>query len=282
MHKNLIKITDNQQLFMKNLNDFIGLKQGLITIIGFDKEEYSKANLKDVLATCQCSKCGSIFKHSLNSIRRPECLFLNYCPQCKNQYRIENIEKRLKGKQKGVLKFISFDHFEGIRAFVKCQCTRCGKEVIVRDDRFSKSYDPLSCTYCYPEYNSKKVKSRYEKIHGLSGIEYEQDKRIRYRLLSLKKGAYSRGFNFDLSDEEAKKLLSRECYYCGNNDYIGLDRIDSTKGYTLGNTVSCCKYCNLMKNNLQYDLFLTQINKIFKHRINNSTTIENTEKSGSE
>ena len=48
---------DNQQLFMKNLNDFINYTEGVITIIGFDSEEYNKSNLKDVIANCKCSRC---------------------------------------------------------------------------------------------------------------------------------------------------------------------------------------------------------------------------------
>lgn len=267
---------------MKNLNDFIGLTKGVVKIISFDKEEYNKVNLKTVQATCQCTKCGKVFKWPLYSIRNPEQFFMHNCPNCKELYRIEQIEEKLKGKKTGVLEFICFDHFEGSRAFVKCKCTRCGNETIVRSDRFDKNYSPQSCTNCYPDLNSKQVKQRYENFYGLHGEEYEKDKQIRYRLQSLKAGAIQRKLNFDLTDEEAKNILQKSCYYCDSDEYVGIDRLDSTKGYTIENSVPCCKYCNLMKNNLSYDLFLTQIDKIFKHKISNSTTIENTEKSGSE
>ena len=58
---------DNQQLFMKNLNDFINYTEGVITIIGFNSEEYNKSNLKKVIANCKCSNCGSVFKMSLSN-----------------------------------------------------------------------------------------------------------------------------------------------------------------------------------------------------------------------
>ena len=46
---------------MRDLNQFIGLKKGVVTIISFNKDEYQKNNLKDVMATCQCSKCREVF-----------------------------------------------------------------------------------------------------------------------------------------------------------------------------------------------------------------------------
>ena len=133
---------------------------------------------------------------------------------------------------------------------MQCKCLRCGSLVVVRDDRFSKSNIPVSCTYCYPDYTSKKVRQRYETLHHLSGYEYEHDKQIRARLSSLKQGAVSRNLSFSITDEEAKNILNQKCYYCNEDEYIGIDRIDSKKGYTLENCVPCCKFCNLMKNKL--------------------------------
>lgn len=267
---------DNQQLLMRNLNEFIGLTKGVVTITGFDSTEFQKKNLKDVIANCKCSICGSSFQVKLNSLRRSEIFYEHNCPACKEAYRKQQIEKRLQGRQKGVLKFVEFDHFDGTRAFVKCQCSRCGKFTVVRDDRFSKTQNPLSCENCYPNYTSEKNKLRYQKMHNLFGEEYELDKKIRAKVQSLKQGAEDRNFEFQLSDEEAKQLVAGTCHYCGSSEFIGIDRLDSLQGYTKENCVSCCKYCNLMKNNLPYDLFITQIQKIHKNLISNSTTIETT------
>ncbi len=84
--------------------------------------------------------------------------------------------------------------------------------------------------------------------------------------------ARKRGFEFLLSEEEFKILVIGDCYYCGippNHKtptrptgeefwYSGVDRIDSAKGYTLENCVSCCTDCNFMKHNLSNEVFITK------------------------
>jgi 5-methylcytosine-specific restriction endonuclease McrA len=42
----------------------------------------------------------------------------------------------------------------------------------------------------------------------------------------------------------------------------GIDRIDSNKGYTMDNCVSCCWTCNRMKGNMTQQNFLEHISKI--------------------
>ncbi len=72
------------------------------------------------------------------------------------------------------------------------------------------------------------------------------------------------------------KKSDEPCYYCGAikdsyvkdraSDYIlhynGLDRIDSSKGYTEENTVSACKWCNISKSEmseLEFKEFIIRI-----------------------
>lgn len=57
--------------------------------------------------------------------------------------------------------------------------------------------------------------------------------------------------------------------YCKNSDpqpLNGIDRIDSSKGYTIDNCVSCCPLCNQMKSNIDQNMFLTQIEKIYNFK----------------
>lgn len=271
---------DNQQLFMKDLKKFIGLKKGVVEVVDFDTEEYSKANLKTVDATCKCHSCGAVFKIKLTKLLKPALYYEHNCPNCKDAYRIKCINERFKGKKKGVYEFLEFDHFEGTRAFIKCKCLRCGQIIIVRDDRMTKSADPKSCCYCYPSLSGETTKQRYYKLRGKTGEEYEHDKELRAKISSIKQGARDREFEYKLTDDYAKKLLDENCYYCNTESANGIDRVDSLKGYTVENCVPCCKYCNLMKNNLSLDLFLTKVQKIFYNCINNSTTIENTPNEG--
>lgn len=63
-----------------------------------------------------------------------------------------------------------------------------------------------------------------------------------------------RGFEWMLTKEQYAALLAEnKCHYCRGvlpETAYGLDRKDSTKGYTLDNVVPCCKNCNSMKNHL--------------------------------
>ena len=83
-----------------------------------------------------------------------------------------------------------------------------------------------------------------------------------------------------MSFEEFIPLVSQDCFYCGlppvnstpvwgsskGFPYNGVDRLDSTKGYSLENIVPCCGPCNVAKNNLGKDEFLAMIKRIYlKH-----------------
>lgn len=49
-----------------------------------------------------------------------------------------------------------------------------------------------------------------------------------------------------------KKRLSDHVLKCN-----GIDRVDSSKGYTVENSVACCKYCNTAKNTMTESEFYT-------------------------
>lgn len=78
--------------------------------------------------------------------------------------------------------------------------------------------------------------------------------------------AKRRGFEFTLTLEEYSSFRDGQCYYCGDKmEYIGLDRIDSSKGYSLANVVKCCKWCNTMKNTYSKKDFLEHCIKIVEN-----------------
>jgi len=76
------------------------------------------------------------------------------------------------------------------------------------------------------------------------------------RYFGCKSRSKTRGLEFNLSKEEYYSLIREPCYYCeyllGDpvRTAIGLDRLDTTKDYELGNVVSCCMFCNQMKNDI--------------------------------
>lgn len=97
--------------------------------------------------------------------------------------------------------------------------------------------------------------------------------------------ARKRNIKFTLIKEEFSGITKQNCYYCGTEPlqirttqigtqdgkdwaeyiYNGIDRIESSKGYTLENCVPCCKICNYMKLSLSIDEFLEHIGKVYSH-----------------
>jgi len=83
------------------------------------------------------------------------------------------------------------------------------------------------------------------------------------RLSSYKRSAISRKIDWDITDEEFFSFWQKSCTYCGDEiETIGLDRIDSQKGYSLENLTSCCSSCNKMKLDLTKEDFLEKIKQI--------------------
>lgn len=85
-----------------------------------------------------------------------------------------------------------------------------------------------------------------------------------------KRGAKARGYLWDITTEQFKELIEKPRHYCGskkNNttknkpsrhgeySYTGIDRVDNSIGYIIGNLVPCCKICNIAKRNLSVDDF---------------------------
>lgn len=95
---------------------------------------------------------------------------------------------------------------------------------------------------------------------------------------TYKQSARRRNFEFILNDDEFRKLISSNCFYCGSEPkqkrqrsvsgymmFNGIDRIDSSRGYVPGNVLPCCSTCNFMKRSLRYNDFIAHIEKIYEH-----------------
>jgi hypothetical protein len=105
----------------------------------------------------------------------------------------------------------------------------------------------------------------------------------------LKRVAKKHKEELELGFKEWMDLIKQDCYYCGlppndvhfayskkryskgvENDnsekFNGIDRINSSIGYTKNNTVSCCNMCNRMKSDFNKEIFLKQIKLIYENR----------------
>lgn len=98
-------------------------------------------------------------------------------------------------------------------------------------------------------------------------------------LRSYQQNAQTRGHSWEVTGEEFNRLAAMDCHYCGTppsmitkgslrgGDYVynGLDRIDNSLGYTLGNVLTCCKICNHAKVDMPYDDFLAWIAQLVEY-----------------
>ncbi len=75
--------------------------------------------------------------------------------------------------------------------------------------------------------------------------------------------ALDKELQFDLTVEQFESLCNNNCVYC-NDTPCGVDRKDSSIGYTINNSQSCCTKCNMMKYTHSTDNFLLHIKKIYE------------------
>lgn len=138
---------------------------------------------------------------------------------------------------------------------VLAKCKNCGSifKISWNNFRASSRKNCKSCIHCM----GKMMEDSRTKETGFTKHE-------RLRFATIKNGAKQRNLEFKLSDNELKTLMCEKCRYCGKEHADGIDRIDSSKGYTIDNVVPCCAICNRMKSNYPFDLFKSQVEKIYK------------------
>jgi len=112
--------------------------------------------------------------------------------------------------------------------------------------------------------DSEKPKRKKRSDGGIKRNKYDSNLPHRYR--SYLARANKKSISFDLSVNDFNLIISKSCVYCGSSHKIGVDRIDSSLGYTIDNVQPCCGVCNLMKYTYDEEFFLKHVFKVFRHR----------------
>lgn len=124
------------------------------------------------------------------------------------------------------------------------QCAVCGKSVT----RYSKQFKSKNI-FCSRKHKEKGMSlglvapMRLGTGYGIEDI-MRRRKYYKYRQFDRKKGY--RGMAMGVR-EFCKKLADSCCYYCGDVDDIGFDRISNSDGHNENNTVICCRLCNMTR-----------------------------------
>ncbi len=82
------------------------------------------------------------------------------------------------------------------------------------------------------------------------------------RYARYKRSAREREVEFSISLGFFRLLIGEACVYCSTKPAMGVDRIDSSKGYVEENSTPCCRTCNQMKLDHTRDFFLSHVRKI--------------------
>lgn len=188
------------------------------------------------------------------------------CNNGKNNPRFKDLTGKIFGQLK-VLNYIQLQVNNNKVWKWECKCT-CGTITYARTRDFFKEKPVQSCLSCGYK--------RMAKTNTLPNNESLKKRIFR----NYKRGAKNRNYEFKLLYEEFIKLIVGNCFYCGNAPQVligelsytkesfkrnGIDRVDNTKGYTLDNSVSCCKQCNKAKMEMSYKEFTDFIKRIYKH-----------------
>jgi len=146
-----------------------------------------------------------------------------------------------------------------------CKCD-CGNEKVIQGSLIT-SGNTKSCG-CIRKINSLK-----RKLPENGGV-------INHLILQYKRHARDRGIKYNLNKDDFSEIISLPCHYCGlppsNNKitkncsgflYSGIDRVDSSIGYELGNVVPCCSICNKAKLGMSRNEFLTWVESVYNYSI---------------
>ena len=148
-------------------------------------------------------------------------------------------------------------------------------------------YTPENCVSCCSDCNRAKLKLDKEsfinhilQIHQtivkISDNSQITDKNTNWIFSIYRYNALKRNILFNLSRQEAWRLLDSNCAYCGNppssktssyrpSKINGIDRLDNNLGYQIENCVPSCWLCNQAKGTKSLDTFLNWAFKVQQH-----------------
>jgi hypothetical protein len=153
----------------------------------------------------------------------------------------------------------------------KARCLECGDIYSVRgvNIRHGTSKRCVKCG-CGHGHSKQKGQIRTKRTPLESALYYT--------FLKLRRDSRKRKLEWSLTEEQVYDLILKKCAYCNLEPKLittplkhqglsqrrtseatlvrnGIDRVDSSKGYVVGNVVPCCSPCNSAKMDMSLDDF---------------------------
>ena len=145
-----------------------------------------------------------------------------------------------------------------------CECSCGQKRQIITHNLISGKAKSCGC-------RRKRLRENNPRFKG----KYDISKKVWY---SIEKGAKRRSIPFSISIDDGWAIYLKQnklCPYTGeklvfptsydkHDGNLSLDRINSSKGYTKDNCVTCCETCNKAKLKMNIDDFKNWIKRIYE------------------
>lgn len=140
-------------------------------------------------------------------------------------------------------------------------CTMCGVELEgltkgIKDNLLQK------CEGCYA--TSRKVEDTRTRENRNFAFEKKVNPLKHFR--EYADSAARKNIQFELTIDSFTEIVTKPCYYCkkyNEDEVIGIDRIDSLRGYVKGNVLPACTICNMMKQQLTMKEFADHIKLLY-------------------
>lgn len=207
-------------------------------------------NKEKLLTNVECDITGSI-KNKNEPMLSNDTIEKKKCSKCKDDLPLEMFRVKSNGK-------------------LNCYCKVCQPK-LYHDWRVKNLDEVKKREKLRREKNKTRISERNKK-YLKTWIN-----KLKSRFTVWKNNARKRNISFDLTLEQIESM-PLICHYTGNplvtecnkQNTVSLDRIDSSKGYTLTNVVFCCVYINLMKHTLSYEQFINACNLVSKYNQSSS------------
>ncbi len=219
-----------------------------------------------------CRECGASIHYASKAAYKYGIKADTACKPCVTTLRFARERLTFQGKKFGKLTALEPVGFnKNSQVLWKCLC-ECGTEKIVAGTALG--------------YN----KHGKPKTTNCGCSRYKPKPPFKWIMNQYRGTAKHKGLVFHLTDAQFEVLLSTDCSYCGvapsatiseysrrkrksadvsDFRWNGIDRIDSSEGYTTANTVACCTTCNRMKLDHSHEKFLAAVEAIYAHQHRN-------------
>ncbi len=144
--------------------------------------------------------------------------------------------------------------YRGKVTYYRCTCD-CGGESIVFYGNLGRGTMTCGCGH---------------KDAAQVRVVPKDQRRVTAMLTYYKRNAKLRNVEWLLTKDEFDFIVRKSCEYCGHFDtktLSGVDRIDNSKGYTLDNSVPCCRWCNWGKNERTLEEFRDWVERLYERQV---------------